>query len=137
MGPFIRELVNRTINILIRWSPGDNFQDKLTFMLKKSLLFLFLSLILTTTMTTKFLISNWKLIDLERSVIKIDEYMGKQQENMNQLFQVNAEQHSAIIQLTKDNAVIKDDIYKALKDQKRLENENKVLKNRLREQNKK
>lgn len=131
-NPFLKELVNRLINYLIRISSGETYQDKIVHLLRKTLLFSFMALLLAGTMTSRYLVADWYLTDLESSVIKIDQFMGTQQENMNQLFRINADQYNTVIRLGKENKELRMDMQKSLRTQKRLENENRALKERIR-----
>ena len=135
-NPFLKELVNRLINYLIRISKGESYQEKIVHLLRKTLLFSFMALLLCGTMTSKYLVADWYLADLEKSVVKIDQFMGTQQENMNQLFRINADQYSTVIKLGRENKALKADMQQSLRTQKRLEYENRVLRDRLKEQGK-
>lgn len=127
MNIFIRELINRIINYLIKVSKGETYGEKIEQLLKKAILVAFLSWILTGTMTSKFLVANWYLQDLERSFSKIDTFMGTQQDNMNQLFRINGDQYNTIIKLSKENRDIRQDIRRLLTTQEQLVKENNEL----------
>lgn len=127
---FLRELINRIISYLIRVSKGDTYEDKIEHLLRKSLLFTFMALIFAATMASKYLVANWYLDDLERSLSKVDTFMGTQQENMNQLFRINGDQYSTIVRLTKENKDIRDDIRLLLQSQSKLEKQNQELINK-------
>lgn len=133
MSVFLKELTNRAISYLIRVSRGDSYEEKIEHLLKKSLLFTFMSLIFAATMASKYLVANWYLDDLERSLTKVDMFMGTQQENMNRLFRINEDQYNSIIKLTKENKDTKDDVRTLLQKQTKLESENQELNLKLNE----
>ncbi|AEV89697.1 hypothetical protein OBP_260 [Pseudomonas phage OBP] len=128
MNFFLRELINRVISYLIRVSKGETYEEKIEQLLKKALLFAAMALILSATMTSKWLVAGWYLDDLESSFGKIDTFMGTQQENMNQLFRINGDQYNTIVKLEKENKSMLSDIRFLLANQKQLEEENEKLK---------
>lgn len=127
MNIFLRELTNRLVSYLIRVSKGDTNEEKIEHLLKKTLLLALMSMILTATMTSKYLVTGWYMTDLEKSVEKIDTFMGTQQENMNQLFRINGEQYTTIVRLSKENKEMRNDIRTVLLDNSRLEEQNAEL----------
>lgn len=127
MNFFLRELINRVISYLIRVSKGETYEEKIEQLLRKALLFAAMALILSATMTSKYLVAGWYLDDLENSFGKIDTFMGTQQENMNSLFRINGDQYTTILRLEKENKEMKTDIRFLLQNQKRLEKENEEL----------
>lgn len=128
MNFFLRELINRVISYLIRVSKGELYEEKIEHLLRKSLLITFMALIFAATMTSKYLVANWYLGDLEKSLTKVDTFMGTQQENMNQLFRINGDQYSNIIKITKENKDLRSDLRILLQSQRSLEEENARLK---------
>lgn len=137
MNIFLRELTNRLISYLIRVSKGDTNEEKIEHLLRKSLLFALMAMIFAATMTSKYLVTGWYMTDLEKSVEKIDTFMGTQQENMNQLFRINGEQYTTIIRLSKENKDMRDDIRTVLQNNARLEQQNKELRNQIKIRGKK
>lgn len=131
MNIFLRELTNRLISYLIRVSKGDTNEERIEHLLKKTLLFALMSMILAATMTSKYLVTGWYMADLERSVEKIDTFMGTQQENMNQLFRINGEQYTTIMRLSNENKDMRADILVILKNKDEVEQENRRLKLQL------
>jgi len=127
MNIFLRELTNRLISYLIRVSKGDTNEEKIEHLLRKTLLFTFMAIILAATMTSKYLVTGWYMSDLEKSVAKIDTFMGNQQENMNQLFRINGEQYTTILRLSKENRDMRSDIRTVLQDNAELDKQNKEL----------
>lgn len=137
MNIFLRELANRLISYLIRVSKGDTHEEKIEHLLRKTLLFALMAMILAATMTSKYLVTGWYMTDLEKSVEKIDTFMGTQQENMNQLFKINGEQYTTIVRLSKENKEMRNDIRTVLTDNARLEQQNKELRLQLEPKQKK
>lgn len=135
MNIFLRELINRITNYLIKVSKGETYEEKIVQLLKKSLMVTALALILTLTMTSKFLVANWYLQDLERSFSKIDTFMGTQQDNMNQLFRINGDQYNTIVKLGKENKDIRNDIRRLLSTNELLVKENQELKEKTQKTN--
>lgn len=135
MNIFLRELINRITNYLIKVSKGETYEEKIVQLLKKSLMVTALALILTITMTSKFLVANWYLQDLERSFSKIDTFMGTQQDNMNQLFRINGDQYNTIVKLGKENKDIRNDIRRLLSTNELLVKENQELKEKANKKN--
>lgn len=131
MNFFLRELINRIISYFIRVSKGDSYEDKIEHLLRKSLLFTFMALIFALTMTSKYLVANWYLEDLEKSLNKVDTFMVEQQDNMNSLFRINGDQLKQIDKLTHENNDLETDIRTLLHNQAVLEKENKELRKRL------
>lgn len=131
MNFFLRELVNRIISYLIRVSKGTTREEKVENLLRKSLLFTFMSLMFAATMTSKYFVANWYLDDLERSLTKVDTFMGEQQTNMNNLFRINGDQYKQITTLTEENSELRADIQLLLHSKATLEEENKKLKGQL------
>lgn len=127
MNIFLRELTNRLISYLIRVSKGDTNEEKIEHLLRKTLLFTFMAIILAATMTSKYIVTGWYMSDLEKSVAKIDTFMGNQQENMNQLFRINGEQYTTILRLSKENRDMRSDIRTVLQDNAELDKQNKEL----------
>lgn len=124
MNIFLRELTNRIISYLIRVSKGSTYEEKQEHLLKKVLLFALMMATLAGTMTAKYIVTGWYMNDLERSVEKIDTFMGTQQENMNQLFRINTDQYGEI---QKKNEMLKNkdaDITKLLEENAHLKEEN-------------
>lgn len=130
MNIFLRELVNRIISYLIRVSKGATYEEKIEHLLRKSLLFTFMSLIFAATMTSKYLVANWYMDDLEKSLTKVDTFMGEQQNNMNNLFRINGDQYAEINDLSKENVELKNDIQILLRTNATLEKEILELKNK-------
>lgn len=130
MNFFLRELINRVISYLIRVSKGASYEEKIEHLLRKSLLFTFMALIFAATMTSKYLVANWYLDDLERSLTKVDSFMGEQQSNLNSMFRINGDQFKQIDTLTKESGDLKKDILILLHNQARLENDNKTLRDK-------
>lgn len=128
MNIFLRELTNRLISYLIRISKGETNLEKLEHLLKKVLLFSLMMLLLATTMTGKYIVVGWSMYDLEKSVDKIDTFMGTQQENMTQLFRINSDQYVEIQKITKENKEYRTDIKLALEENMRLKEELNKLK---------
>lgn len=131
MNIFLRELTNRLISYLIRVSKGDTNEERIEHLLRKTLLFAMMAMILAATMTSKYLVTGWYMNDLEKSVEKIDTFMGTQQENMNQLFRINGEQYTTIMKLSKENQDMRNDILTILKSKDEVERENRRLKTEL------
>lgn len=131
MNIFLRELTNRIIGYLIRVSKGDTQEEKQEHLLKKTLLFAFMTLIMAATMTSKYLVTGWYMSDLEKSVEKIDSFMGTQQENMNQLFRINGEQYATLQKLSKENREQRADLRLILQTNAQLQRENEELKEQL------
>ncbi|EBY9763907.1 hypothetical protein D5W64_12410 [Salmonella enterica subsp. enterica serovar Saintpaul] len=131
MNFFLKELVNRIINYLIRVSKGATREEKVEHLLRKSLLFTFMSLMFAATMTSKYFVANWYLDDLERSLTKVDTFMGEQQTNMNNLFRINGDQYKQITSLTEENAELHTDIQTLLHSNSLLEEENRMLKEQV------
>lgn len=131
MNFFLKELVNRIINYLIRVSKGATHEEKVEHLLRKSLLFTFMSLMFAATMTSKYFVANWYLDDLERSLTKVDTFMGEQQTNMNNLFRINGDQYKQITSLTEENAELHTDIQTLLHSNSTLEKENRKLKEQI------
>lgn len=131
MNFFLRELINRVISYLIRVSKGESYEDKIEHLLRKALLFTFMAFIFAATMTSRYLVANWYLEDLEKSLNKVDTFMVEQQNNMNGLFRINGDQLKQIDKLNKENDDLENDIRTLLRNQARLEAENKVLIKRL------
>lgn len=131
MNIFLRELTNRLISYLIRVSKGDTNEERIEHLLRKTLLFAMMAMILAATMTSKYLVTGWYMNDLEKSVEKIDTFMGTQQENMNQLFRINGEQYTTIMKLSKENQDMRNDILTILKNKDEVERENRRLKTEL------
>ncbi|KAB3419115.1 hypothetical protein F9Z84_06305 [Escherichia coli] len=131
MNIFLRELTNRLISYLIRVSKGDTNEERIEHLLRKTLLFALMAMILAATMTSKYLVTGWYMNDLEKSVEKIDTFMGTQQENMNQLFRINGEQYTTIMKLSKENQDMRNDILTILKSKDEVERENRRLKTEL------
>lgn len=114
MNIFLKELINRIINYLIKVSKGDDYNEKIEQLLKKSLMVSFLALLLSGTMSSKYLVASWYLQDLEKSFGKIDNFMVTQQDNMNQLFRINGDQYNTIVKLGKENKEIRNDVRRLL-----------------------
>lgn len=131
MNFFLRELVNRIISYLIRVSKGSTYEERIEHLLRKSLLFTFMSLIFAATMTSKYLVANWYLDDLEKSLTKVDTFMGEQQNNMSNLFRINGDQYAQINDLSKQNVELRNDIQTLLRSKALLERENTELKDKL------
>ncbi|UQT02708.1 hypothetical protein YUBABA_01230 [Serratia phage vB_SmaM-Yubaba] len=130
MNFFLRELINRIISYFIRVSKGDSYEDKIEHLLRKSLLFTFMALIFALTMTSKYLVANWYLEDLEKSLNKVDTFMVEQQNNMNNLFRINGDQLKQIDDLNHENDDLRSDIRTLLHNQAVLEKQNKELQKR-------
>ncbi len=131
MNMFLRELSSRIISYLIRVSKGATYEEKQEHLLKKVLLFALMMAIMGATMTAKYIVTGWYMSDLERSVEKIDTFMGTQQENMNQLFRINTDQYGEI---QKKNGKLKEmesDIHDLLEANAALKLENQELNNKL------
>lgn len=89
MNVFMQELISRLINYLVRISKGETYEEKIEQLLRKTLVVTFFSALLTATMTSKYLVSSWYLQDLETAITKIDNFMGTQSNQINQLFKIN------------------------------------------------
>jgi hypothetical protein len=131
MNIFLRELTIRLISYLVRVSKGDTYEEKQEHLLKKTLLFALMALIMAATMTSKYLVTGWYMNDLEKSVAKIDTFMGTQQENMNQLFRINTDQYTEIQRLAKENIEVRSDIRLVLDANSKLSRENQELRQKL------
>lgn len=116
MNMFLRELTYRIISYLIRITKGATYEEKQEHLLKKVLLFALMMAILATTMTAKYIVTGWYMADLERSVEKIDSFMGTQQENMNQLFRINTDQYGEIQKKNDKLKEMDSDIHKLLEE---------------------
>lgn len=133
MNIFLRELTNRLISYLIRVSKGDTYEEKQEHLLKKTLLFALMALIMAATMTSKYLVTGWYMNDLEKSVEKIDSFMGTQQENMNQLFRINSDQYSELNRANNENREMRGDINTLLRINAKLRKDNNELERRLKQ----
>lgn len=131
MNIFLRELTNRLISYLIRISKGDTYEEKQEHLLKKTLLFTLMTVILALTITSKYLVLGWYMSDLEKSIEKIDTFMGTQQENMNQLFRINTDQYTENQRLSKSNIELKRDLKDVLDVNEKLATANKDLSDKL------
>jgi hypothetical protein len=69
-----------------------------------------MSFILTLTMTFKYFLAGWYVNDLEKAVSKIDVFMGEQQSNMTQLFNINKDQYTELQRLTSENKELRGDL---------------------------
>lgn len=127
MNIFLRELTNRIISYLIRVSKGATYEEKQEHLLKKVLLFALMMAIMGATMTAKYIVTGWYMSDLERSVEKIDTFMGTQQENMNQLFRINTDQYGEIQKKNNTLKEMESDIRKLMDDNAKLKVENQEL----------
>ncbi|QZA70717.1 hypothetical protein AH04_244 [Erwinia phage AH04] len=127
MNIFLRELTNRIISYLIRVSKGATYEEKQEHLLKKVLLFALMMAIMGATMTAKYIVTGWYMSDLERSVEKIDTFMGTQQENMNQLFRINTDQYGEIQKKNNTLKEMESDIRKLMDDNAKLKAENQEL----------
>lgn len=127
MNIFLREIINRFINYLVNNSSGGSYEEKIESLLRKTLLFCFMALVLAGTMTSKFLVGHWYLEDLEKSLVKIDQFMVTQQSNINQMFRINGDQYKTIVKLNKENRDLRDNIRMLVVSQISLEKENKAL----------
>jgi TolA-binding protein len=132
MNIFLRELTNRIISYLIRVSKGATYEEKQEQLLKKVLLFALMMAIMAATMTAKYIVTGWYMNDLERSVEKIDTFMGTQQENMNQLFRINTDQYGEIQKKNRTIKEMNDDIHKLMGDNAKLQEDNQALTDKLR-----
>lgn len=131
MNIFLRELTNRIISYLIRITKGTTYEEKQEHLLKKVLLFALMMAILGGTMTAKYIVTGWYMSDLERSVEKIDFFMGTQQENMNQLFRINTDQYGEIQKKNDRLKEMDSDIHKLLEENAQLKKDNADLKNKV------
>lgn len=131
MNIFLRELTNRLISYLIRVSKGDTQEEKQIHLLKKSLLFSFMALLMASTMTSKYFVIGWHMNDLEKAITKIDVFMGSQQDNINQLFRINKDQYTELERLTKENAELRSDMTLVIKANGKLEQINSDLEHKL------
>lgn len=127
MNIFLRELTNRIISYLIRISKGETSEEKQEHLLKKVLLFALMMAIMGATMTAKYIVTGWYMNDLERSVEKIDSFMGTQQENMNQLFRINSDQYGEIQRKDEQLKEVQADIHKVLLENAALKEQNQEL----------
>jgi TolA-binding protein len=131
MNIFLRELTNRIISYLIRITKGTTYEEKQEHLLKKVLLFALMMAILGATMTAKYIVTGWYMADLERSVEKIDSFMGTQQENMNQLFRINTDQYAEIQKKNDKLKEMDSAIHKLLEDNAQLKKDNTSLQNKV------
>lgn len=131
MNIFLRELTNRIISYLIRITKGATYEEKQEHLLKKVLLFALMMAILGATMTAKYIVTGWYMADLERSVEKIDSFMGTQQENMNQLFRINTDQYAEIQKKNDKLKEMDSAIHKLLEDNAQLKKDNTSLQNKV------
>lgn len=127
MNLFIQELINRLINYLVKISKGETYEEKIEQLLRKTFVVVFFTLLLTTTMTFKYLVSSWYLKDLEKGITKIDQFMSIQQTQINQLFKVNADQLARIQSLKEGAREMLTDIHTLAKENQELIKENEEL----------
>lgn len=131
MNIFLRELTSRIISYLIRITKGATYEEKQEHLLKKVLLFALMMAILGATMTAKYIVTGWYMSDLERSVEKIDSFMGTQQENMNQLFRINTDQYGEIQKKNDKLKEMDSAIHKLLEENAQLKKDNTNLQNKV------
>lgn len=131
MNIFLRELTSRIISYLIRITKGTTYEEKQEHLLKKVLLFALMMAILGATMTAKYIVTGWYMSDLERSVEKIDSFMGTQQENMNQLFRINTDQYAEIQKKNDKLKEMDSAIHKLLEENAQLKKDNTSLQNKV------
>ena len=131
MNIFLRELTSRIISYLIRITKGATYEEKQEHLLKKVLLFALMMAILGATMTAKYIVTGWYMADLERSVEKIDSFMGTQQENMNQLFRINTDQYGEIQKKNDKLKEMDSAIHKLLEENAQLKKDNTNLQNKV------
>lgn len=131
----LEEVVRRLLNYLILVAKGNNREEKLEFLLKNCLLAVALSLIVTISVSSRYAVDKMYLADLERSITKLDIFMEKQQENMDQLYAINSDQYKTLIFLKKKSDGQLIDIHRLLKDKKLSEIENEELKKKIVELN--
>lgn len=137
MNVFIQELVNRLINYLVRISKGETYEEKLEQLLRKTLMVTLFTLLFTATMTSKYLVSSWYLQDLEKAITKIDQFMSTQQNQINQLFKVNADQLARIQVLKEGAKELLEDVRTMGQENLELIKQNKELQDELDKKDKK
>lgn len=139
MNVFLQELINRLINYLVRISKGDTYEEKLEQLLRKTLVITFFTVLLTATMTSKYLVSSWYLQDLEKAITKIDQFMGTQSNQINQLFKINNDYMARLQNFREATDEMVHDIRSLGQENQDLKAENKELKDKLdkKEKNKK
>lgn len=131
MNVFLQELINRLINYLVRISKGDTYEEKLEQLLRKTLVITFFTVLLTATMTSKYLVSSWYLQDLEKAITKIDQFMGTQSNQINQLFKINNDYMARLQNFREATDEMLHDIRSLGQENQDLKKENKELKDKL------
>lgn len=131
MNVFLQELINRLINYLVRISKGDTYEEKLEQLLRKTLVITFFTVLLTATMTSKYLVSSWYLQDLEKAITKIDQFMGTQSNQINQLFKINNDYMARLQNFREATDEMLHDIRSLGQENQDLKAENKELKDKL------
>lgn len=131
MNVFLQELINRLINYLVRISKGDTYEEKLEQLLRKTLVITFFTVLLTATMTSKYLVSSWYLQDLEKAITKIDQFMGTQSNQINQLFKINNDYMARLQNFREATDEMVHDIRSLGQENQDLKAENKELKDKL------
>lgn len=131
MNVFMQELINRLINYLVRISKGDTYEEKIEQLLRKTLVVTFFTVLLTATMTSKYLVSSWYLQDLEAAITKIDTFMGTQSNQINQLFKINNEYMARLENLRRSTSEMIHDLRTLNQNNKELAEENQELREEL------
>lgn len=131
MNVFMQELINRLINYLVRISKGETYEEKIEQLLRKTLVVTFFTVLLTATMTSKYLVSSWYLQDLETAIAKIDTFMGTQSNQINQLFKINNEYMARLENLRRSTSEMIHDIRTLNQNNKDLAEENQELRDKL------
>ena len=131
MNVFLQELINRLINYLVRISKGDTYEEKLEQLLRKTLVITFFTVLLTATMTSKYLVSSWYSQDPEKAITKIDQFMGTQSNQINQLFKINNDYMARLQNFREATDEMLHDIRSLGQENQDLKAENKELKDKL------
>lgn len=131
MNVFLQELINRLINYLVRISKGETYEEKIEQLLRKTLVITFFTVLLTATMTSKYLVSSWYLQDLEKAITKIDQFMGTQSNQINQLFKINNDYMARLQNFREATEEMLHDIRTLSQENQDLKTENKELRDKL------
>lgn len=131
MNVFLQELINRLINYLVRISKGETYEEKIEQLLRKTLVITFFTVLLTATMTSKYLVSSWYLQDLEKAITKIDQFMGTQSNQINQLFRINNDYMARLQNFREATEEMLHDIRTLSQENQDLRTENKELREKL------
>lgn len=131
MNVFMQELIDRLINYLVRISKGETYEEKIEQLLRKTLVVTFFTVLMTATMSSKYLVSSWYLQDLEAAISKIDQFMNTQSNQISQLFKINNDYMGRLENFKEAGGRMIHDIKALDEENQELKKENQELKEKL------